>query len=355
MGVKARVLFSRLLSKRDYWNLLGSDTVAEIGQKLQKTSYAEELKALPPNPHRQDIEAAIKNTVIAQAEKFLFHLSNPRDKFFKTLLYRKEADDLRNVFRYMAAGRTNRDELRGRLHASKQSNISYDDILSARDFMELAEALRNTRYYNVLAESLRRLHTGEESSLFPLEMALDIFVELSQYKALKKLASEERDRLLTIFGVRVDLLNLYILYRAIEFYNMTPEEALNRLMPSRFRVTLPILRGLVRAESGDAAAEMIKDRFPKYAELFTRKPNDESPHLSMERNIKRYIYLQASKVFGGGPPGFHTVISYFMLKEYETADIISIIECVRYGHDRRQAAEYLTKPLTAAGGESEWR
>jgi V/A-type H+-transporting ATPase subunit C len=221
--------------------------------------------------------------------------------------------------------------------------------------MELSYALRNTRYYKALAEPLRRLHSSEENNLFPLEMALDIFVEQSLYKALKKLESAERDRLLPIFGVRTDLFNLYILYRAIEFYKMTPEETLNMLMPSRFRVTLPILRELVRAESANDIADIITRRFPKYAGLFSPVQGDESPILLMERNIKRYIYLQALRVFRGGPPGFHTAVSYYILKEYETADIIRIIEYVRYGHDRRNAAGYLTRPITATGGEPEWQ
>jgi len=355
VGVKARVLYSRLLSTDDYWDLLESDTVAEIAQKLRNKSYGAELDTLPPDLHRHDLEAAVKNTLIAQAENFLFHLSSPRDRFFKALLFFQEADNLRNVFRYIAAGRNNREELRRRLYISRQSKISYDNVLSARDFMELSEMLSNTQYHKVLAEPLRRLHTGEEHSLFPLEMALDIFVELSQYKTLKKMERSECDRLLPIFGVRADLLNLYILYRAKEFYNMTPEETLNRLLPSRFRVTMPILRELARADSGHTVTDMIKERFPKYAGIFSQTPDNDSPHLSMERNIKRYIYLQMSKVFREEPLGFHTAVSYFTLKKNETADIVRIIECVRYRHDKRNAAEYLTRPITAAGGEPEWQ
>ena len=247
------------------------------------------------------------------------------------------------------------DELRGRFYILRQSRISYDDVLSAGDFLELSEALRDTQYHKILADPLKRLHTGEEHSLFPIEMALDIFVELSQYKTLKKLELSERDRLLPIFGVRIDLFNLYILYRTKEFYNMTPEETLNRLLPSRFRVTMPVLRELARVESGHAVADMIKERFPKYAGIFSQTPNDESPQLSMERNIKRYIYLQISRVFREEPLGFHTAVSYFTLKKYEIEDIIRIIECVRYRHDKRNAAEYLTRPIMAAGGESEWQ
>jgi V/A-type H+-transporting ATPase subunit C len=355
VGVKAHVLFSRLLSVDDYWNLLGSDTVAEIGMKLRETAYADALETMPSEPHRHDLESAIKNTLMAQAENFLYHMSSPRDKFFKALMYRHEADNLKSIFRYAASGRTNRDELRRRLYMSKHSRISYDNVLSARDFMELSDALRNTQYYKVLAEPLRRLHTGEEHSLFPLEMALDISVELSQYKTLKKLETSDKNRLMSIFGVRVDLFNLSVLYRATEFYDMTPEETLNRLLPVRFRVTMPALREFVRAESGDAITDMLKNRFPQYAELFASAFSDEHAQLSLERNIKRHIYSQAARVFGDGPPGFHTAVAYYILKEFEITDIIRIIEYVRYGHERRAAAAYLTKPITATGGETEWQ
>jgi V/A-type H+-transporting ATPase subunit C len=136
---------------------------------------------------------------------------------------------------------------------------------------------------------------------------------------------------------------------------MTPEETLNRLLPSRFRVAMPILRELARAESGHDVADMISRRFPQYAPLLLPVSDDKSLCLAMERNIKRYIYLQAARVFRGGSPGFHTAVSYYVLKEYEITDIIRIIEYVRYEHDRRNAAEYLTRPITAVGGESVWQ
>jgi V/A-type H+-transporting ATPase subunit C len=221
--------------------------------------------------------------------------------------------------------------------------------------MELSDALRNTQYHHVLAEPLRRLHAKEEHSLFPLEMALDISLELSQYKALKKLETSDKNRLMSIFGVRVDLFNLSVLYRATQFYDMTPEETLNRLLPVRFRVTMPFLRELVRAESGEAITDMLKGRFPQYAELFASALGDEHTQLSLERNIKRHIYSQAARVFGDGPPGVHTAVAYYILKEFEITDITRIIEYVRYGHDRRAAADYLTKPITATGGETEWQ
>jgi V/A-type H+-transporting ATPase subunit C len=355
VGVKAHVLFSRLLSEDDYWSFLSSDTVSEIGARLRDTAYGEALSTLPASLHRYDLEAVLKSTLSIEAEGFLYHVSSPRDKFFRALMYHHEADNLKSIFRYVASRRTNRDELRRRLYMSKHSRLSYDNILAARDFTELSDALRGTRYYRILVEPLKRLYSGDEHSLFPLETALDIFVELSLYKALKKLETSERGALLPIFGVRVDLYNIYVLYRALKFYDLTPEETLNRLLPVRFRVTMSVLRDLVRAGSEDNIADALKARFPQYAGLIPSALADEHPQLALERNIKRYIYEQVRRVFAGGLPGFHTAVSYYIMKEFEIADLIKIIECVRYGYDRRKAAAYLTRPIIAAGGETEWQ
>jgi V/A-type H+-transporting ATPase subunit C len=233
--------------------------------------------------------------------------------------------------------------------------VSRDNILAARNFAEVSEVIRNTPYYRSLAGPLKRLHSGEDRSLFPLEMALDMFVESSLNKALKKLEPDERNRLLPIFGARADLYNLYILYRALMYYRLTPEETLNRLLPARYRVTMPILRELVRAESGSRLTEMLKVRFPAYAEFISSALDDENPELALESKIKRYIYAQAKYVFDKGPPGFHTAVGYYILKQFEITDLTRIIECVRYAHDRRSAAAYLTKPIVASGGEHEWQ
>jgi V/A-type H+-transporting ATPase subunit C len=284
----------------------------------------------------------------------MIHFSNPRDGFFRAWFSYYEAENLKSIFRYIRAGRTERDELRRRLYPIKTSKISFESALTAKNFSELSDALRRTRLYRVLKDPLRRLSTGEERSLFPLEMALDSFVEMTLFKALKKLDLSEREMLLPIFGTRIDLYNIYLLYRSMFFYDLTPEETLNRLLPARYRVSLAILREAARLKSHKDMIEKMKERFPIYAQLMIDATSDSLPQLAMERNVKRYIYIQAKKVFNSGSPGFHTAMSYFVMRNFEIGDIVRVIEGVRYGYDRRDAAAYLVTPLVS-GGEMEWQ
>lgn len=355
LGVKARVLYSRLLTRDDYWLLLGSDTVHEVAAKLRaKEAYRDCIALLPQEVHRYDLEATVKMSLLSQVKAFLIHLSSPRNEFFRAWVGWYEAENLKSIFRHIAAGRADRDALRRRLYGIPGTKLSYDNILAARNFAELSESLRGTAFGKVLAEPLKRLVSGEENTLFPLEMACDSFVELLLFRAMKKMEPDERNALVPIFGTRIDLLNIYILYRSLAFYSMTPEETLNRLLPVRHKISLKFLRDAVRARTVDALTTLLAEKFPAYASVLTDSLEQSEPHLAMERNIKRRISEQALRVYGSGAPGFHTAMSYFVIKEYEIEDLIHIIEDVRYGYDRKHAAVYLIKEILT-GGDTGWR
>jgi vacuolar-type H+-ATPase subunit C/Vma6 len=167
-GVKSRVLFGRLLTPDDYWLLLGSDTVGEIAEKLRSTTYNEALSALPAEPHRQDVEFAVKTSILKEAERFAIHMSESRVKFLLAWIGWHEAENLKSIFRYIAAGRVDRDALRHRLYIMKNSKVSYDNVLLVRDFSELSESLKGTSYYTPLFDPLRKISSGEEKNLFLL-------------------------------------------------------------------------------------------------------------------------------------------------------------------------------------------
>jgi V/A-type H+-transporting ATPase subunit C len=343
-----------LLSPDDYWLLLGSDTIGEIAQKLRSTNYQDSLSSLPVEPHRQDIEFAVKTTILKEAENFAIHMSGARVKFFLKWVGWHEAENLKSIFRYISAGRVDRDALRRRLYIMKSSKVSYDNALLVRDFTELAESLKGTPYYKPLFDPLRKISSGEEQNLFLLETSLDSFNELSLFKELMNLDVNERRMLLPLFGARLDLFNIYILYRALTFYELSPEEVLNLLLPVQFKINLHLLGAAIHDESFEHTIERLKYRFAAYADIFASGLADENPQLSLERNIKRHLYKLAYRIVLTGSPGFHTVMGYFLLKEYEVTDIIRITEAVRYGYDRRLAAAYLIRPIIS-GGETTWQ
>lgn len=356
MGVKAHVLYSRILKEETFWGLLSCDSVAEITDQLKSTEgYGPHLETLPPREiHRHDLEYALKTSLLTEANSFLLHFNGTRDAFFRAWVAWYEAENLKNIFRHVMSGNTDRERLRRRLFQIPGTNLSYDALLMARNFGEIGEALRGSVFYRVLIEPLKRLVTGEEKSLFPLEMAVDNLVENVLHKSMLRLENAERRLLMPIFGARIDLLNIYVIYRALTFYHMSPEETLNRILPVRHKIQLSLLRRLCRSETFEASLEILEEISPAYAGIFKNSLQQPEPQLALERNINRFLYLQSLRVYRTGSPGFHTAISYFLLREFEIKDLIKIIEDVRYDYDRRHALSYLTRPILS-GGDVSWQ
>lgn len=355
MGVKARVLHSRLLTGDDYKVLLSSDSINDASDILRKApDYEEPLSILPPRVHRIELEGAIRNSILREAEDFLPYLSGRRQTFFYSWLDWYETENIKNVFRWVHSRRLGRDQMKQRLYVVPGSKVSHDLMLDSNNFEEAHEALRDTKYYPQIAVAVKRLAEGEKS-LFTLELALDNFCEKQQYLNLRKLDSEEYALLIPYFGHRVDMLNLYNMMRCQLYYHMSLEEALSRMLPVKYKITARTLRYIAAGATWDEKLERLGKVSAVYAEIFKDALQGPDFELSLEMSMKRSGYIKALAIFHLGSPGFHTAMAYFLLKSYEIDDVIKIIEDVRYDSDRRSAARYLIRPITVMGGEAAWR
>ena len=354
-GVKSHVLFSQLLNANEYWALLNLKSTGEIADFLkQMEGYKEHLETLPPlKVHRIDLENAVRSSIFSDAEAFLPYLSGPRRKFFVDWFSRYESESLKSIFRWIRSKRLDRDEMRSRLFIIPGSKISYEALLKCRDYEEALEALRGTKYYDVASEPVKRLIEGEES-LFSLELAIDNFAETELYNDLKNIPAQDQRLLEPLFGSRIDLLNMYHFHRCYWYYHMTLEETLSRMLPVKHKVKTRHLRNMAKGATWEERLELLGETFPVYANIFSEALKKQDKELSLEMSIKRYNYLMALSIFHKGAPGFHTAMSYFVLKSHEMDDVIRIIEDVRYDYERRTAAAYLVKPIIS-GGEQIWQ
>ena len=355
IGVKAHVLFSRLLTSEEYWALLNLKTTGEITDFLKQTEgYWDHLETLPSLIiHRIYLENAVRSAILSEATSFLSYLSGVRRKFFIDWLGWYEAEHLKSIFRWIRTKRVDRDEMRKRLFAVPGSKLSYELLLNSRDYNDVLEALKDTRFYKVLAEPVKRLMNGEES-LFSLELAIDNLVETSLYNDLKNLPEKEQKLLEPLFGSRIDLLNLYHFHRCTWYFHMTLEETISRMLPVKYKVKTQHLREMSKGATWEERINRLEAFFPVYAGIFRNALGQEDRELALEMSIKRYNYLMALKIFQKGSPGFHTAMSYFILKSHELDDVIRIIETVRYDYDRRNAANYLIRPIVS-GEEPKWQ
>ena len=154
-----------------------------------------------------------------------------------------------------------------------------------------------------------------------------------------------------LVGTRVDLMNLYWIYRARRFFGMSPEESLTLIMKSRYRLNFELLTRAAFADPGAIAAALEET---PYARVFDAKEPSHKPapetadlkaaarsatlyEVEVERNIYQFLFGVAERVFLSGFSGFQNVAAYLMLKELEVRDLVSVVEMVRYGFDKNRA------------------
>lgn len=355
LGVKAHVLYSRLLRADEYWALLGLKSTAEIAAFLKQTeSYKKRLESLVPvNVHRTDLENAVRSAFLTEAESFLFYLRGFWRDFFTDWLSRHEAEQLKSIFRWIRSKRLTRDEMKNRLYCVPGSTLPYEALLNCRDYEGALEALAPTPYFGILREPVRRLANGEKS-LFALESAIDNFVETRLCADIEKLPAFERSKLEPLFGERLDLLNLYYLHRCLCYYNMSAEEAISRVLSVKYKVETKHLLALAECGGIEERAALTEKLFPHYGKIFSAALRKGDAELALDMSIERHVYLKALTLMKTGVPSFYTAVAYFMLRTYEAADVIRIAECVRYGSDRGEAVKYLIRPILN-GGERTWQ
>lgn len=354
IGVKAHVLFSQLLTADQYWALLSLNSTGEIADFLKRMDgYKDHLETLPPViVHRSDLENAVRSAMLSEATSFLSYLSGVKRKLFIDWLSWYEAEHLKSIFRWIRSRRLDRDSMRSRLFNVPGSKLPYDILLNSRDYGEALEALRETKYYETIREPVKRLINGDES-LFSFELSIDNFVETELYNDLKNMPKSERELLEPMFGPRIDLINIYNFHRCSCYYNMTLEETLSRMLPVKYKIQTRHMRDMAKGKTWEERLERLEAYYPVYAKIFRDALTNKDTELALEVAIQRYNYMKALSIFQKGAPGFHTALSYFVLKSHETDDVIRIIEDVRYDYDRITAAGYLIRPITS-GGETIW-
>ena len=308
LGVKAHVLYSQLLKADEYWALLGLKSTTEIAAFLKQTAgYKDKFETLvPANVHRIDLENALRSSVLAEAESFLFYLLGVWRDFFLDWLSWYEAEQLKSIFRWIHSKRLDRDEMRRRLYHIPSSKLPYEALLNCRDYYEallncrdyreVLEALVNTQYYAVLREPVRRLINGEKS-LFALEFAIDNLVETKLYSDINKLPAHEREILEPLFGERLDLLNLYYFHRCVCYYNMSIEETISRMLPVKYKVKIKHLRQLSKGAGLEERIAMMEEMFPVYGRIFSNSLKEDDEELALDMSIERYIYLKALSIY----------------------------------------------------------
>ncbi|NLL36666.1 MAG: V-type ATPase subunit [Fretibacterium sp.] len=365
---KVRYRRSTLMTGGDYARLLEEETVRGIARLLSKTSYASILKDVNLEAvRRSELESHLSFAIFQEAESFRPYLSASSRKLLE--LWFESFDIVLFKLRFrsrfgggMTGGFEEKEEgldeaeILNLLSEYRLTLVDQKKLFAAQTPREFVEAVNNERLRQSLLEAL--LQNGEEER-FPsgetfqkLSFAFGTILDQQYYNALfvagGHLPGAEGSLVQRLIGTRVDLLNLYWIYRGRRFFCMSPEQALTLVTRVRYRLNFDFLSRVAFAPL-ESWPELLAQT--PYAVVFGAKDSGELREIEMVRNLCRVLAQTASTLFMSGTMGFHHVVSYLNLKEFEVRDLIAVIEAVRYGFNREKIGSLLIQPL---GGEASY-
>lgn len=366
LSTKARVRRSELLSSKDFRTLLEQPSVSAVAVSLDATHYGKTLEGLSLDDiRRTELEFRLGTSVLREALAFRSYMGAGYRRLLDLWLQVYDIEFLKGHFRRRfgsdPTATWEEDRMSGLFPDFRSTLLDRNALLAARTTGAMLASIRDERLRAALEETLPLKDDGAEASgedacrvSFALGMVLDRYYLDSLYRAVLVVGGMEGRLLARLVGVRLDLVNIYWIYRCRRFFGLSPEQALATVTRSRYHADFNLLS---RAAFSELSAWGDVLEGTPYAGIF--RSDEAAPSIETDPSLReaevelrlcRVLCRVAREMFRSGAPGWHNVGAYLMLKGFEVRDLITVIEAVRYDYDRRRVGRLLILS-DPAGGE----
>lgn len=333
-NTKARALFSKLLSKQDYEELLGMHSVKDIAAWLKKSpGYGSLLSDINENlVHRGELEGLFKLSLYDDFVKLLRFLSGTSREFLQAAFFRHEIEDLKMLFRLVYTNRDMQSSLNSLVFLKTYSGLDFKKLTSSGSIPEIIDNLRGSDYYSILVPFY---HSAKQSSLFDIEITLDLHYVMSVLKLKDKLlGGADWESINRTFSMEIDMMNILMIYRCKKFFKFPAESTYKYVIPHWYRLTREQLVSLTQSKDTEEFKSLLSKT--KYSKVFKK----EEEH-NWEANSLNHTYKMFKSHFRRDSFNLGALIAYLHLKEIDIRNIITLIESVRYSLPKEEIKSYL--------------
>lgn len=322
---KTKAMYGRMLERNDYIEIMHKRSVMEITAYLKReTCYAEVLKNDDENTiHRGHLENALKRALMTDYDKLISFTNGNIRAFIKIVYKRHEIECLKLLFRAFGSNTANPSMMNDSLlFLTRCDNVNIPKLVLSRNSSEFVNGLMDTEYYKVLRPFI---NDNCEFHLFNIEMALDSYFYQAIYHAMKKyFTGEDAEIVDRLYGMEIDLFNMFTIYRSKVFFKMEKDIINTYLIPYHASLSKAHTEALLDAPDKEALLKICAQT--RYASVF--QGSDERRY---EVQMQNYLLEMNRSMFKQKIFTIASVLSYIKLKEAELKNLISMIEGIRYG------------------------
>ncbi len=324
VAAKVHALYGRRMTGEDYRQLMAQGSLSQAAAFLQAhPGYRECLSGLSAGTvHREALENALRQGYVEEYRR-IFSFMQLRDKeLLRFPMYRAEQTAILTAMRRLYSVRMLEPFPTWDRVLRKQSGLELSMLQNAASFEDIARAGEKTIYGSTLA----RILTGSQP---PTPAFVDNMMQVVYYAKLYKLtgknyAGETKRILREALEDETDLLNLVQFLRLKRFFSQEDVRRYSFPLPCSPKVRPEYIQTLLGTETYEEALELVKTG-PYHKLLGSMEPSGLEAYVyTLQYNFSRRQLRRAD-------PTVYTPIAYLTLKEIELRNIISIIECIRYG------------------------
>lgn len=320
---KARAMYGKRLSPKDWENLLACSTVREAAAYLKNnTAYEDSLhKVSSETVHRYELEALLQERLVQESYKLSHYDNSGSWNASHFIIALQEINQILSAVMRVISHDANPVFHEPNRFLESISKLDQHRLDKADTFPEILEAIRDTPYYAVL---LPFSYEGQTLDYTRIEHVLQVYAHRRLYEYVAKNAPKTAQvQLRALMDELMDLTNYSRLIRMKKYFDTPKSEIRHRLFPFG-TITKERMQEMIDADTPEQVTALMKHtRTGKRALKIEHQTTDELilivRHTLCRRNI---LYSEESSV---------VMLSYIYLLQTELTGLIHVIEGVRYG------------------------
>lgn len=321
---KARAMYGKRLTYKDYNELLNCNTVSDVAIYLKyNTNYSVILSDLNETDiHRGQLETVIRKRIFYDFAKLGRYELSIGEDLVKYIILRTEIEQIIHALTLLISRRTEEYIHTMPSFFNKHTRVDLPSFSKIKDYDDFLEVLKGSPYYSLLKQY--KPSSIDNINLNQIENALCIYLYEQIFSIIKSYRNKSVEKELSeMFNLFVDLHNFVRILRLKKYYNASLDTINSSILPFGLFKNKHI-EGLVTAKTPEEVISIVKTTW-----LGKKLQNIEYNYVDELPEIMKYLKSRHNIRFSVNPPV--VMLSYIFLTEIELSNIINIIEGVRYG------------------------
>ncbi|MBD3182273.1 hypothetical protein GF312_08275 [Candidatus Poribacteria bacterium] len=333
---RMRGLKGKLMGRNGLEDFLNTPDLQAALSVLTRSYYGENFQ---DSTDLHQIEHGLKQDLIVSYIKILTFLRGSSGCFFQCMLSRFELLSLKSIVRWLAQKDSPEESPEPFIFSlGKYNTLHLEEALETEDLEACVALMKDTPYARALEIGYEQYK--EDGELFPIELALDQDYYQRLWRAMKSLGPVDQINVGRLLGIQYDITNLLWILRFKEYYGFSPEQIFQYTVPHGWKIKEDTFRML--AENEDVAKTINETQIEPYTRVFqSAKQVDGNFVMGLDIALSRYLYRESRETLTKFHLQASVLVAFFLIKEMEIRDIITIISGRNLGLSQERIRSYL--------------